>query len=299
MRTRRTLNAAGRLLAFCLVFCVPALLAAADPKDLLKQLETIFKKEVQKRVTSLVTTELIRFDRGSGTLAFSPIFLQGVGMLLEHQSDFFKTFRVEPSGDRLGLNATTVGGTHIHLNVVPQSLELDLQSMTLQGLIPGGLQVTQAESAKNTLSAFFDTVLGVAPKVSQMLQSVAIEGDTFRLTRPLKTTALPRLLKLYPQVGSALKQTVSVSMQDGWLSLQFGQFAAEDRLMQLGIEMLLLRIKGALKLPGELGSDHAPMPADPFPETVPTSEAPAPAPQAPPSAGPATNPDLYRTPADL
>lgn len=261
--------------------------SAVDAKQILKEIEKLLKQEVQKQVTGLVSKELVRFDRGTGTLALSPLFLQGMGYFLQQQSSLFKKFNVRPQGNQLGLEATTSGGTSVALNLIPQNIEFDLKEMTLTGLIPGGLKVNLPEASQSSISALFDSVMGVAPKVSQLLSRVTIEGETFKLRRPLKVTVLPRLLNLDPAMGGAIKHNVPISMQDGWLTLNLGIKASKDQLMSMGIEMLLMRVKDVVagKIGGSLGgessgtpspggSSNPPPVAAPAPTTIPASVSP-------------------------
>lgn len=233
------------LVLFCFIGGWQHAIFALDAGKIVKELEKLLRQEVQKHVSGIVSKEIVRFDRQTGTLSFSPMFLQGVGQLLQHRSGEFKKFNVIPKDNQLGLEVSTVGGTQVTLNLVPQNIQVDLQEMTLHGLIPGGLQMNLPELSKSSISSMFDMVMGVAPQVSKLMQHVSVEGDAFTLRRPIKVTALPRLLDLGKVLGDDAKATykLPITMQNGWLQLELGAGTYRDQLVNAGIELILLRVK--------------------------------------------------------
>lgn len=246
-------------------------------QDLFKELSKALESKVRQHLGQELTRNLIRYDRQGRTLAVSPILLRLAGSQAQQRLGFASRIAIEPTGDRLGLEIEMKGGSKVKLTLIPRQIELSLDEMAITGLIPGGVQLDQAKDAATSLTGLFDTMLGIGTQVGKLMKHVAIEGETFRLKRPLKISALGRALasgqsgrsgaakgsvptgtETDPKatggekapVGAARGATAGtatrvlpLTMRDGWLTLELKDLPIQADLADLAVRLLLMRLE--------------------------------------------------------
>lgn len=214
-------------------------------EDFLKELRKVLEGKLKEKITETLSKELINYDRQTRTISFSPMILRLTGEAAKRRMNFFSEFKVDPGDDRLSFDILLKNGTGLKIAIIPESLEIDPHTFSISGKLPGGLKISQSEDSIKSLSSFFDSFLGISEKFGNLLKNVTIEGDTFRLQRPFGVSALGRALK--PECSkSALKQILPLTMEKGWLKLHVGDLSEKNRLLDLAVEMLLMKLKNQL-----------------------------------------------------
>ncbi|HNW35314.1 MAG TPA: hypothetical protein PKM25_10310, partial [Candidatus Ozemobacteraceae bacterium] len=209
--------------------------------DLLKQLEHALKSGLQKNLFE----QFIRFDKRKNMVSFSPTLMKmaadKAGKSFGHN---LQSFDLKPEGNALNFSLGLKSGTSIAASIEPEALEVNAEEMAIVGRLPQGLKIEGVDLQK-TVSGFFDNLFGASPSplsssasssisttpsqrprsfsVTDVLKSFSVEGNTFRLKRPLKSSALGRSLASSMATTSAEK-TASASlrlpmkMENGWLN---------------------------------------------------------------------------------
>ncbi|HNV68099.1 MAG TPA: hypothetical protein PKO06_00275 [Candidatus Ozemobacteraceae bacterium] len=234
------------LVAICLAGLNRSMPAGAA-KDPFQQLG----KLLQAKVAESLTQQFIRFDQKTGLLEFSPACLQLAGQLVQKNDKTFETFSLTPEGNALHFSIKTKAGTAVSASVIPESLELGLEEMAIRGKLPGGLQITSSEDVQKSIGGFFDSLFGAASQITELMKNFTVEGDTFRLKRPIKASALGRTLRSQIKSGSdgpagttSETRTLNMRMESGWLKLELGQIGGMNTLMKFAIEQLTSKLQG-------------------------------------------------------
>lgn len=226
------------LMAFVLL-ARPAVQAGNPAEDLLKALQATFKEKVKE----VVADQLVRFDAQRGILEFSPLVLKFVGKLAKDRTTLFKEFDIEPEGNQIRFHLVTKGGTVLRAAIVPQALDLDLREFAVRGLLPEGIDLKTDPSLQQSVTSFLDTLLGVPQKAATLLKHVSFEGNTFRLTRPVKISPLGRLLEGKTAPASGTLMALPLSMENGRLAIHLGKAGVSDQVAKMLVELLLLKLK--------------------------------------------------------
>ncbi len=222
----------------------PACMSAAQ--DPLKQLS----KLLQGKVAETLAQQFIKFDPKTGTLEFSPTCIQLAGQLVQKNIKTLESFSLEPKGNALHFSVKTRAGTQVSASIVPESLEIGLEEMAIRGRLPGGLQISNSEEIQKSIGGFFDSLFGAASQITELMKNFTVEGETFKLKRPLRSSAFGRTLRSQIKSGDgsvpAAGETRSLNMrlEDGWLKLELGRIGGMNTLMKFAVEQLTSKLQG-------------------------------------------------------
>ena len=279
MKVNREKHLMNRFSLFsALLFVLLAGLFPANPatgaQDPMKELAKALQSQLQK----VLFEQYIRYDRRKNMVSFSPLVMQmAVDKLKSSLGDTLQTFDLKPVGNALNFSIALKSGTRVSASIVPESMELGLDEMAIVGLLPQGLKIEGVDLPK-TVSGFFDNLFGSSPAPSSdstvsttstdtptsttsvpqsssnsaatsILKNFSIEGNTFRLRRPLKSSILGRALsasraKTADGRTATGSQRLSLNLTDGWLNLNLGDFNPEKVLLQFTTETLLKQLQG-------------------------------------------------------
>ncbi|MBF0502086.1 MAG: hypothetical protein HQM09_18245 [Candidatus Riflebacteria bacterium] len=232
-------------------------------EDWMKQLEKTLKSQLQQ---SLIE-RFIRYDNQKKVVSFSPDFLaMATNKARKNFGDNLQTLDIKPEGNTLNFSLALKNGMHLSGRIEPEALEFGLEEMTIVGRLPQGLKLEGVDLQK-TVSGFFDNLFGVSPSsatysvneaparpspsgnVTEILKNFSVEGNTFRLKRPWKASALGRALssgmsKNTDGKTTSISQRLALNMENGWLNLSLGDLNPEKVLLQFTTEHLLKQLQG-------------------------------------------------------
>jgi len=263
----KRLSSAGLLVFLLLITLFPAP-PVLGGNDLMKQLENELKSRLQENIFE----QYIRFDKGKNTLSFSPALLKmAADSARKKFGKDLQTFDLKPEGNALNFSLGLKSGAQVSANIEPEALELNPEEMSIIGRLPQGLNIEGVDLQK-TVSGFFDNLFGSSPSssplsspasspvsatpsksssslsVADILKNFTVEGNTFRLKRPLKSSALGRSLSSamtetrYEQNASASRR-LDMSMEKGWLNLHLGDLNPKHVLLQFATEALVKQLQ--------------------------------------------------------
>ncbi|MFZ2960188.1 MAG: hypothetical protein WA705_25175 [Candidatus Ozemobacteraceae bacterium] len=240
----------------------------------MKQLGKALKSQLQENLFD----KYIRYDKQKNIVSFSPALMEmAADKARKSLGSNMQTFDLKPEGNALNFSLALKSGAHFSANIVPEALELGVEEMAIVGRLPQGLKIEGVDLQK-TVSGFFDNLFGTSPSsptslsslsslssstispeaapslpssysnLTDILKNFSVEGNTFRLKRPLKASTLGRALSSSmvqnPDGKTAsTSQRLSLSMENGWLNLNLSQFNPEKILLQFTTENLLKQLQ--------------------------------------------------------
>lgn len=227
---------------------------AADTGAILKSLEKILREKLSEKTTGKlgdlsgmlgkgIAASLIDIDMPNETVAFSPMFMKLVAYTAGQHLTSIKKFDIDPKDDRLGFDMEFAGGSKVVMDFVPQLIELDVQEFSIVGLVPGGIKLTQPEAVTTGISGYLDAFLGVSEKLGKLMQSVKVDGDTVRLTRPYQASVLGRAMRPDSAGTASVSRQLPFKMEKGWLKMSFQGAGFKSDIWQLALKMLTEKFK--------------------------------------------------------
>ncbi len=215
----------------------------------LKALKKLLEEKLKETVKEKISTQLIKYDKSTHTIAFSPVILQVAGELAKRQLSFLKEFKVSAEGNSLNLDMATTGGSTLKASIIPQAIEVSVKEMIIKGRAPAGFALGAGESVdtsqnlKDSISGLFDTILGVSEKIGTVMKHFKVEGDTFQIIRPLKASSLSRIFDKNEELASMTTQVLPLTVDNGWLSLSLGSIDPAESVTKIVIDLLLMKLK--------------------------------------------------------
>lgn len=259
-------SARGTVLLLFLITFFP-IPRALGGDDLLKQLEQALKSGLQEKLFE----QFIRYDKRKNMVSFSPTLMK---MAAEKAGKSFghnlQSFDLKPEGNALNFLLALKSGPSISANIEPEALEVNAEEMAIVGRLPQGLKIEGVDLQK-TVSGFFDNLFGASPSplsspasasisstptrrspsfsVTDVLKNFSVEGNTFRLKRPLKSSSLGRSLASAmatapTEKNASASQRLAMKMENGWLNLYLGDFNPENILLHFATEALVKQLQG-------------------------------------------------------
>jgi hypothetical protein len=241
--------------------------------DWMKQIETVLKEQIQQNLLA----KYVRYDTNRNIVAVSPALMElAVDKARQSFGGNLRTFVLKPVGNMLNFSLTLKDGAQLSADVELEALEVSMNELTIIGRLPQGLQIGGLDLRK-TLYGFFDTLIGSSPAASssaavpplpvlpspsssssshssaginEFLKTFSVEGNTFRLRRPLNASILGRsLASAKPEAAGLLTpaspvQRMALKMENGWMNLYLGDFNLQRLLLQVALENLGRQAQG-------------------------------------------------------
>ncbi|MBF0544263.1 MAG: hypothetical protein HQM08_07515 [Candidatus Riflebacteria bacterium] len=221
-----------------------------------------FEKTLKSQIQKVLFEQFIRYDKQKNIVSFSPTLIK---MATDKAKNSFgsnlQTLDLKSEGKALNFSLLFKNGTHISASIEPEALELGPEEIVIVGKLPHGLNI-EGINIRKTVSGFFDNLFGTSPaaslasatalrassslNVTDILKNFSVEGNTFRLKRPLKLSILGRALSSTMvnnsdrtiNSRSSMNQRLALSMEEGWLNLNLGDFNFEKVFLQFASEAL-------------------------------------------------------------
>ncbi len=231
--------------------------------DWMKQLEKTLKNQLQVGLFD----KFIRYDKVRNMLSFSPALMElAADRTRKSFGNNLQTFNLKPEGNALNFSLALKSGTQLSARIEPEALEVGLEEMAIVGRLPSGIKIEGVDLQK-TVSGFFDNLFGSSKsspvsseigipskssssfKVTDILNNFSVKGNPFRLRRPLNSSILGRslssgMMNTFDRKPGITSQRLAMSMENGWLNLNLGDFDPGKILVELTTETLLKQLQG-------------------------------------------------------